>query len=114
MPDIAQQLRDEWDAHMRNGCPVAIYRLAAEEIDRLRAIVDQYPKTADGVSVVPGMVLWRRSFGKSHRMEVVSLDDLSSDWPVTVRMSSHDGGSSTYRWHVQACYSTRGTAEEAD
>ena len=30
----------------------------ADEIERLQAIIDKLPKTADGVPVVPGMRLW--------------------------------------------------------
>jgi hypothetical protein len=83
--------------------------------EELQAIVDKLPKTADGVPVVPGMRLWSRSMWCVQPMEVVSLDDLSSDWPATVRMegASNDGQASTYRWHVQACYSTREAAEAA-
>lgn len=29
------------------------------EVERLQAIVDKLPKTADGVPVVPGMVVWK-------------------------------------------------------
>ena len=32
--------------------------LAQAEIDRLQAIVDKLPKTADGVTMVPGMRVW--------------------------------------------------------
>ena len=34
---------------------VAQYRKALDELERLRAIVDKLPKTADGVPVVPGL-----------------------------------------------------------
>lgn len=34
-----------------------IHRLR-EHIERLRAIVDKLPKTADGVSITPGMTIW--------------------------------------------------------
>ena len=33
-------------------------RRIAGEIERLRAIVDKLPKTADGVPLVPGMEVW--------------------------------------------------------
>ena len=33
---------------------------AADETERLQAIVDKLPKTADGVPVTPEMILWRK------------------------------------------------------
>jgi len=38
-----------------------LHNEAADEIERLRAIVDKLPKTADGVPVVPGMDVWLNS-----------------------------------------------------
>ena len=59
------------------------------------------------VLVLPGMKLWSTDLGGPHRMEVMSLDDLGSDWPATVRTDFQKAGqASTYRWHVQACSST--------
>jgi hypothetical protein len=79
-----------------------------EAIERLQGIVDKLPKTMDGVLVMPGMTLWWDDFGVPRVMEVVSLDDLSSSWPATIRKGNDSRGQgTTYRWHVQSCYSTR-------
>ncbi len=84
---------------------------AIKEIERLRKLIAQLPTTKDGVTVVPGMALYTERIGGVTRLEVISLDDLSSDWPATVRMPTACGQASTYRWHVQGCYSTREAAE---
>jgi len=42
------------------GVPLA-QRALLDEIEQLRAIVDKLPRTADGVVVVPGMDLYKRS-----------------------------------------------------
>ena len=42
-----------------SACDCTLCRVEAER-DRLAAIVEQLPKTADGVPVVPGMALWIR------------------------------------------------------
>ena len=88
---------------------------AADEIERLTATVDRLPKRADWVGFMPGMKLWTNWPGdRVAMMEVISLDDLTSDWPATVRADFDKRGlASTYRWHVQACYSTREAAEKA-
>ena len=91
-------------------------RLQAER-DALQIVVDKLPKTADGVPVLPGMKLWRLDFDKLRMMEVISLDDLSSSWPATIRMESAGrpvGCASIYRWHIQACYSTREAASSEE
>jgi hypothetical protein len=51
MTDILDLLRDPRnDGHLNAA--------AAAEIERLRAIVDQLPKTADGVPMLPGSKVW--------------------------------------------------------
>jgi len=40
------------------GCDNATALEMCDEIDRLQAIVDRLPKTADGVPVTPGMIVW--------------------------------------------------------
>lgn len=47
-----------WDTN----AAVSDLRWAVAEIKRLQAIVDKLPKTADGVPVVPGMVLYSSAF----------------------------------------------------
>lgn len=57
------------DAEVHDSCPYCTQiRLAARdaEIDRLRAIVDRLPTTADGVPVTPGMQVWDREYGERH------------------------------------------------
>ena len=64
MGDIVKRLEKSilFDAHNgdeteRNVCKRQAVQAIAE-INRLRAIVDKLPKTADGVPVVPGMEVW--------------------------------------------------------
>lgn len=69
------------------------------EIERLRAIVERLPKTADGVPVTPGMAYWFEymdtpgEFGQLHASEIYNCNG--------------DVVFNTY------CYSTREAAEAA-
>ncbi len=45
-------LREERETLMR------LLGAANKEIKRLQAIIDQYPKAADGMPIAPGMRLW--------------------------------------------------------
>jgi hypothetical protein len=45
-------------------------REAADELDRLQAIVDQLPKTADGVPIAPGTRVWSELAGEVSRVTV--------------------------------------------
>ena len=72
------------------------------ELEQLRAIVDKLPKTADGVPVVPGMMVWRVLLsGSLDYREVVSI--ISSDV-----VSLNDIGA-----YFGDLYSTREAAEKA-
>ena len=76
------------------------------EIDRLRAIVDKLPKTADGVPITPGMDVW----------EVIPGTGVICYW-CGVRIIDEVGivaenGSST-RTTPDRCYSTEAAAIEA-
>jgi hypothetical protein len=46
----------------------ALLLMACEEIERLRAVVDRLPKTADGVHILPGDSLWRVSVSNVHKI----------------------------------------------
>ncbi len=67
--------------------------LAAEEIERLRAIVDKLPKTADGVIVAAGDLVWHPK---------------CSSAPCRV-----DGIAQAGFFNVKDCYSTKEAAEAA-
>lgn len=61
------------------------------EVERLRAIVERLPKTADGVTITPGMDVWR--------------DD--SDAPVAVKMyGEHQISYPEPVYWLSGCYST--------
>jgi len=74
------------------------------EIERLRAIVDRLPKTADGMPITPGMKVW---FQRSR----------NHGWEVTAELVG--GYWDTFKdWHCidfdgQRCFSTREAAEAA-
>jgi len=77
----------------------SLLKQAAAEIERLQAIVDELPKTADGVPVVPGMAVYRRDIGQAH-VSVFSMGEVH-----------FSGGPTT---HVDSCYSTREAAESKE
>jgi len=81
------------------------------ELERLRAIVDKLPKTADGVPVVPGMRLW--VFAGAHDYEPSGLRS------VTVRRLTAMAASGWEHRQLQRTplskfYSTREAAEAAE
>ena len=71
----------------------------ADEIERLRAIVDKLPKTADGVPVVPGMKLFFLCPFENR----ITSDQVFQDRPEVGGMTIE----------VSNCYSTREAAEAA-
>ena len=75
---------------------------AADEIARLTAIVDKLPKTADGVTVVPGMLLYHYATGRP----------LGNVVTYTAGMRAH-GQWAVAAYPVGDCYSTREAAEAA-
>ena len=75
------------------------------EIERLRAIVDRLPTTADGVPVVPGMRLWT-SYNSGRD---VSGFEVNSDGNLTC-LHFRDGGFDRCVW---AHYSSREAADAA-
>lgn len=81
------------------------------EIQRLRAIVDKLPTTADGVTVVPGIdYVWIVRNGEALRGLVLTC--FHDDWYADLRWQTENGG-----WcgapSVSECYSTREAAEKA-
>lgn len=101
-------------AEMREArsATIAAASAIAEDRDRLRAVVDRLPKTADGVAVVPGMTLWQRPgliSGKKYPPREI-------DWFVLI--GGEDGllgEVEEYSWTYRSsdCYSTRSAAEAA-
>ena len=95
----------EWDGDSiyfnRNDASVAIR--AADELDRLTAAL---PKTADGVTIVPGMEVWQRASIKE--FEVVSVSrkcvEVASVNSINERC---------FTTCADRFYSTRTAAEEA-
>jgi hypothetical protein len=78
---------------------------ALQEVDRLRGIVDQRPVTADGVVVVPGMMLWYWIDGPTKRLLASYKLHIHHTESTLTEM---DG------WkHFYDCYSTRAAAEAA-
>jgi hypothetical protein len=69
----------------------------AETIDRLQAIVDRLPKTADGVTVTPGM-----------RVYIAACGDVTAGFMRSMEFSTH---SSCCHPVVVNAYSTREAAE---
>jgi len=87
-------------------CPKHPLSEAKAEIERLQTIVDKLPKTADGVPVVPGMVLhdpiWIEDPFGVHQLLVFCPNARRSEW------SCNDGEVDTSQ-----CYSTREAAQAA-
>lgn len=86
---------------------------AADELDRLSAIVSRLPATADGVPVVPGMTLWQAfDYGDGNRSEPFEL-------PPITGFATHDGEISALYWAKGFCtaigtfYSTAQAAKGA-
>ncbi len=84
------------------------YRKALEiKIKRLQAIVDKLPKTADGVHIVPGMVLWFIDRRKEVTVREVVISSLQNTIPMMV-CARIDGGEQSLS--ECDCYSTREAA----
>ena len=66
------------------------------EIKRLRAIVNMLPKTADGVPVTPGMVLWYKS-----PAGIVPTEPLP-DWSEVASCLEQEWGSPFYSTQAAA------------
>lgn len=98
MEDIVIRLRDIRTTH-------ADAREAADEIERLRAIVGRLPKTADGVPVVSGdKVYWFSHYDPSKPILELTFRNGQSASLHNPYRESH---------HVCRCYSTRAAAEAA-
>ena len=82
-----------WRKHLGIQGTCAKLQEAEQKIERLQAIVDRLPKTADGVPIVPGMEVWSW------------MGDAGLMSTEITRIGK--GG-----WFA-ACYSTREAAEKA-
>jgi len=95
-----------WCMHRQDdGVPDVEYvrsDAADEEIERLRAIVDKLTKTADGVPVVPGMMVWCVASNGIGRHNV--------SW---IRNNSSNIGAGTVSWPLRLVYSTPEAARAA-
>jgi hypothetical protein len=78
-----------------------------DEIIRLQTIVDKLPKTADGVPVVPGMILWPGIFIPDEQGARIGW--YATDLATGDRIHQ---GEDTLR--IGKCYSTREAAETAN
>lgn len=79
----------------------------AAELERLRAVVDRLPKTADGVPVTPGMEVWKHlKNGKAVSLGTIEsihhYDATTSRWPYRDQANPYE-----------LIYSTREAAEAA-
>lgn len=83
-------------ARQRDGLPT--YAELEEKVAELQAIVDKLPRTADGVPVVPGMVLHYRRGWQVLGAMVGEYADREGDWHCVA---------------IDDCYSTRQAAEAA-
>lgn len=84
----------------------AAFASLARERDELRKIIDRLPKTADGVSITPGDVVWAE-LDYSQGKQVFRLD-VGTDG--IARCSFLD---TTERRDPTTCFSTRSAAESA-
>ena len=71
------------------------YTLAEMEVKLLQDIVDKVPKTADGVSIVPGMRIYHLEGGIPEPLDV---RDYQKVYPASVPIASYT--------ITQHCYST--------
>ena len=94
---------------MKEGVAIRIAGLEAK-IDRLRSIVNQLPKTADGVPIIPGMTLWATweyLFGRIATRSFCCEFIESIDGQVYLYQSN------TIRFEPSNCYSTCEAASAA-
>ncbi len=69
-----------------------------KKIERLQAIVDKLPKTADGVHVTPAMELWVRQDGEILHFWATCINFVNDGWLVQY---------GSYDWYTdEDCYSS--------
>jgi hypothetical protein len=103
--DIRDYLRT-LPPHVASRQAARLLAEAADEIVRLRAIVDKLPTTADGVSVVPGMNVyfqWHSGEIVRHPVAFIRIDK-DDTWLYFERALYRSTG---------VCYSTREAADAA-
>jgi len=95
-------------------CPVTIAdcEQAADVIDRLQAIVDKLPRTADGVAIVPGMVVYKW-FECPPGIQAIDVVDVCDTEDITCEINKGEFKGWTDVVESQDCYSTREAAEAA-
>ncbi len=102
--------------HTTGGLRCQLSQAKAEN-ERLEAIVDKLPKTADGVSVAPGDSVYRQWWNQPTLIieyQVVSLpEDKKIGRPRIVHRAACIPSYSTGWKLVSKCYSTRKAAEAA-
>ena len=84
------------------GCDNATAMELCDEVDRLQAIVDRLPKTADGVPIVADMEVWL--IGSNCDPFQVTVEN-----EIVIRFPDQE----TSRHYTSWCYSTKEAAEKA-
>lgn len=94
--------------NLRGDFPGEYAKEAAAEIDRLAAIVDRLPKTADGVPATDGAELYHPKYSDNAMFGITA--ETRAKWIVG---SGPDEGS---HWiaGIEECYSTCAAAEAAN
>lgn len=114
---IAVQIQEQCENCEGTGCELGILVDAASELDRLNAIVERLPLTADGVPVVPGETQWavfcydRDDPDEPLRVSACNYVGNASDWTDGIKWEIEDCGDC--RCEVIGVYSTREAAEAA-
>jgi hypothetical protein len=111
--DQAIELARKWPGIRFEATAAAT--VLADEVERLRAIVDRLPKTADGVPLFPGDTVYYEKNPSNDTIVAFTVAPYS-EWNTDVwgvqnqsRAVSKKGGG----WPAAMCYSTRKAAEAA-
>ena len=114
MNDTARKIVDRLK-RFRQQDAVNLIESQATEIKQLKAIMEEWPKTADGVTMFLGMVVYILDEYKSNDLltwHVVGFDLSNSCGNVIVKQSARERSRVTV-YHNVECYSTRAAAEAA-
>ena len=103
------------EAANRIGYLTAERDALAKRVRELEGVVEKLPKTADGVPVFPGDIVWHTKNPSSDEITSFAVSDYL-DWKPSVwdgkteaRCVNDKGGG----WPVRSCYSTHQAAEAA-
>lgn len=103
---LAERLQSELDEDATDsGRHLALLIEERQRSERLQAIVDRLPKTADGVPIVPGGDYWSNNDRGTFQWSVVELHQ-------TAASGTFHGSPCVYESYDE-CYSTREAAEKA-